>query len=204
VANRNLELALNIRAKIKRQPWEKPLISRLYRLFVLPYFPKGKITLDHCRLFLHYTLPYIVRNATFEGQSALCNAFYHRNEAFLLKAGIRYPAFKKRCMAVMANAYMPKIPAHPNVTKPAHREALRIICALAGYQGSDNAAKGLFYLTGRDLQARLFVRHRKTAQRILERFCGLGVLQVVRKGTDRREAKEQGVKATATTYRLLI
>lgn len=199
VRKRNLELALHLSPKLNRSQWEKQHISRLYRILVLPYFPKDKtITLDHVRLFLHFTLPYIIRNTTFEGQSALCNSFYHRNRAFLLKAGIQYPTFKKRCMAVIANAYAPPAPAHSQVKKPLHREALRIISALAGY------GKGHFYLTGRDLQARLFVRHKKTAQRILERFCAIGVLQVVERGIDRREAKEMGVKAKATTYRLLI
>lgn len=200
VAKRNLELALNIRPRIQRSQWEKQHISRLYRLLVLPYFPKRRLTLDHFHLFLHYTLPFIVRNTVFEGASAVCNAFYHRNKAFLLKARIPYPTFKKRCMAVIANSDVPEIPEHPHITKPLHREALRIMWALSNYDGQGNAAKGMFFLSAADLQARLFTRHKKTAQRLLERFCEIGVLEAAKPGIDRRKAKELAVKPRAATF----
>lgn len=203
VAKRQLGLARARSPRAKREPWENNLISRLYWSFIRPHFPQ-RISIDHYHLFLSKTLPFLVRSMCFEAVSCLCNWFYHRNEPFLLSARITYKAHTRRCMAVIAITAQLKLPYLPQLKKPRHREAYRILWALALHKGEGDSCEGRFFIASRDLQARMFLPNYKAAQRILEKLCALGVLLKLESGQTRWEAKAQGKRAEANSYRLVL
>ncbi len=180
----------------KRLPWQNQTISALYRRYFLHFHPE-KFTLASYYLFLGLTLPSLVRFMSFESIRCLCSAIHYRNRKLLLAAKITQEKHRRRYMAVIYNTFIPVAPPHPEITKPLHREAWRILWALATHK-----KQGHFFIAGREFRDRLFVKSYKTAQRILRKFCDIGVIMQTSTGQTKWEAKKLGKRAEANTYRL--
>jgi hypothetical protein len=184
----------------KRHPWQTVVISNLYSRFYKPFHP-GRFTLQEYNVFLGLTLPSLVRFMSFESIRCLCLAIHWRHRQILLAAKISREKHRRRCLAVIYNAFIPIPPEHPKITKPLHREAWRIVWALATRRGVD---EGHFFLAGRELRDRLFTKDYKTAQRILERFCKLGVIVKTSSGDTKWGALAAGRRPLANGYVLRL
>lgn len=186
----------------KKSPWQNQIISNLYKRFFLHFHP-GRFTLHEYDLFLALTLPSLTRMLSFQSIKCLCSAIHWRNRKLLLAAKISREKHRRRFIAVVANTFIPPPPVHPEIKKPLHKEAWRILWALALHKG-DKYPEGHFFIAGRELRDRLFIRSYKTAQRILAKFCEIGVIEKVGSGDRRWEALAQGRRPLANSYRLSL
>ena len=112
--------------------------------------------------------------------------------------------------------------SHLNATHRTWLESLceeerRLYCELAGISHNHKTAfrvcreladiEGLFFLSCAQLGERIGI-DRQTAHRIFRQFAGLGIIEVVKKGTQHRTIEQDGEKimnhGTATVYRWLL
>lgn len=192
-----------VRRPQKQSPWQNKTISALYKKHFLRHFP-GRFTIDHYHLFLGLTVPSLARILSFEAMRCLCGTVHWRNRKLLLSARISREKHRRRCMAIIYNTFIPNPPHHDKITKPIHREAWRILWAMAIHKGEGDSIEGHFFIASRELRDRLFVRSYKTAQRVLERFCKLGVIRKVASGQTRWDANRDGEMAKANCYQVVI
>lgn len=185
----------------KQSPWQNNTISSLYRRFFLHFHPE-RFSLESYHLFLGLTLPSLVRFMSFQSIKCLCHAIHWRNRKLLLASKVSREKFRRRFMAVIYNTFIPLPPAHPQIRSALHTEAWRIIWALATHEGQGDGIEGRFFISSREFRDRLFIKCYKKAQRILERFCEIGVIVKIASGTTRWEAAARGQKAKANVYRL--
>lgn len=187
----------------KSPPWQKAIISNLYRRFITPLFPE-RFTIEHYNLFLALTLPSLVQVMVPDALRCLCAAVHWRQRHLLLKAKVTREKHRRRCMAVMCNAFVRVPPQHPEITKPLHQQAWRILWALAVHKGNGDGIEGKFFISSRELRDRLFIKGYKQAERILTRFCKIGVICKLSSGDVKWKALAEGRKPKSNTYQLVI
>lgn len=172
------------------------LITELYDRFIAPYYPS--VIRASRQFFLRHTIPFLVNAMSANAAAVLSGAFFKRHAKVFNDCG--KDAHMRQTLIAVASHPLPDLPPHveqamAKLKTERQREALRIIANLA-------TERPEFYLSSRDLQARLLLPTAMTAYRILERLCRVGAIERLTRGQSRVEASREGNAATAATFRL--
>lgn len=181
------------RAKERHDP---KLISYLYKKFVAPLYPSA---IRASRFFfIKHTIPYLLNVACPEAVILLSLAFYNRHVSTFNDCD--KGAHTKQTMMAISRYEFPELPtpigaSMAKLKNPRQREAFRIMAHLSAIYPE-------FFMSARDMQARLLLPAPMTAHRIFNRLCALGLIEKCEIGLSHRESKAQGKEPSAAKFRI--
>ena len=182
--------------KRSKERHDPKLISDLYRRFVAPLYTS---VIKATRLFfIKHTIPYLLNVMGAEAAVLLSLAFYNRHSSIF--SDCSKEAHTKQTMVTVTRHTYPQLPVGAETSlarlkNNRQREAFRIMAHLSVHHPE-------FYMSTRDMQARLLLPSPMTAHRIFERLCKLGLIEKSSAGLNHRESKMAGKKPSAATFRL--